>query len=109
MRGSHKPGPRLALIGAFAGVLGALTAYTAMDPYHVAWLLLRAVSDFNYTQHGWLPARNFRFWYSLLIGLAFGGIWGAAVTRDARSAIREGAAAGLLGRLIIPLGDFIVE
>src|SRR5438046_7575683 len=98
MRDSNKRGPRLALIGAFAGVLGALAAYTAMDPGHVAWLLLRAVTDFPYTQHGWLPVRNFRFWNSLFIGLAFGGAWGAALTKDSRSAIWGGAAAGLLGR-----------
>jgi hypothetical protein len=100
---------RFVLVGVLFGTTGALIAYTLMDPNHVAWLILVACTGTPYTAHGLLPARNFRFWYTILIGSVAGASVGAC-QRHARPCTHRWAfAAGFLGRLVNPLGDFYVE
>jgi hypothetical protein len=65
------------LTGTVAGLFGGSIAYTIRDPYHVAWLLLRAAGQSEYyTAHGWLPARDPRLWFALATGLLVGTVLG---------------------------------
>jgi hypothetical protein len=109
MSDTRKPSIKPPLAGALAGVIGSFVAYTALDPYHVAWLWLRLVEGCQYTAHGWFPARNFRLWDVTLLGLIFGSVASATQKRSLRAAFWIGAIAGFVGRLIIPLPGFIVE
>jgi hypothetical protein len=98
------------LVAMSTGVIGSLAALTLLDPQLVGWRILRAVGEAGaYTDHGWLTARDFRFWNSLLIGIAIGAVVALVRRRGLREAFWFGGIAGFVIRIVVPLGDFVVE
>jgi hypothetical protein len=95
--------------GAAAGLFGSALAYTARDAEHVAWLLLRSVTDCTYTAHGWLPSRNASLLGVVMAGFVCGAVGGALPDRDVRWAVWLGFAAGFVGQMLVPSYVTVVE